>query len=115
LEEKIRLYSREELNGYEKDRIIGLLLEMQESALKSLAEYTEMSRKLSNALEEIRLLKAKLFGRSTEAAGPAGMDKNEPADTDSKTDTEEKEHSNDTGAGNNEEATTRRRPKRTSG
>lgn len=86
MEEQIRLYGRDELYRYGIDRVIDLFLERQEADVRRLAEQAETSRKLANALEEIRLLKAKLFAPSTENAASLGMDEGATAAQEEKND-----------------------------
>lgn len=68
MEEQIRLYSRAELECCGTEKIIDLFLERQEADVRILADYAENSRKLTNAYEEIRLLKTKLYGPLTESS-----------------------------------------------
>ena len=118
MEEKIRLYSIEELYHYGLDEVVKLFLERQTAEMKRLAEYNETSRKLTNALEEIRLLKAKLYGPSTETAGSLGIDKKENEHPNESQDTSESDcpkSVSDLKSTDGERTKERRRPKRSSG
>ena len=118
MDEKIRLYSMEELYHYGLDEVVKLFLERQTAEMKRLAEYNETSRKLTNALEEIRLLKAKLYGSSTETAGSLGIDKKENEHPNESQDTSESgrpESSSDLKSTDEGRTKERRRPKRSSG
>lgn len=79
MEEQIRIYSRDELYRYGIEKVADLFLERQEAAVRMMEKYSDLSRKLENSLEEIRLLKVKLYGASTETASSLGIDKNEVA------------------------------------
>lgn len=114
MEEQIRLYSRDELQDKGIEKVIELFLERQAADVRRLADYAELSQKLTNAYEEIRLLKAKLYGPSTETASSLGINSSDEAGKE-KQNSDDSCSSTDGAAIRNTEAKERLRPRRKAG
>lgn len=111
MEKQIRLYSRSELEKFGVEKIIDLFLDRQEADLTLLTDYTEISQKLENAYEEISLLKAKLYGRSTESASSLGINDTVDAGQE-KTNTDTRGKDSDNTGIQDKEVKERQRPRR---